>query len=39
MGVVKEIMCLVCVCDCYGGGIVEVDVIWRRLTSDMCKYD
>ena len=24
-----------CICECYRGGIVVVDVFWRRL----CKYD
>ena len=35
MGAVEEMMCVVCV-ECYRGGIVVMDVFWRRLCG---KYD
>ena len=35
MGEVEEIMCVVCECECYRGGIVVMDVIWRRLCVNM----
>ena len=31
VGAVVETMCVVCVCECYKGGIMVMDVIWRRL--------
>ena len=40
MGAVEEMMCVVCV-SVTEGGIVVIDVIWRRLLHQMsmCKYD